>query len=143
MQYKKTNMIPLFEEFCRKNQVDGKELTVYISGHPVKVKVAANEDTRRQGFMNQDEPSGDNGILFVYEHDHILRFWMKDVNFPLDIVFFDSNMEEVDRQTMNAYKGESDLQLKIYMSHKPARYAIELPSGWCEKNLKQKGKLKI
>ena len=143
MQHKGFTKLSLFEGYCRRNQIDGKELTIYISGNPVKVKVAANEETKQAGFMNSDEPSGDNGMLFVYDIDSILRFWMKNVKFPLDIIFFNSDMEEVDRLNMTEYKGEPDNQLKIYMPKKPARFAVELPSGWCDKNLKDKGTLKI
>lgn len=124
-------------------QINKKEITVYVSDIPVRVKVAKTEEDKRLGFMNQAEPVGNNGILFIYEFDHILRFWMKDVNFKLDIIFFNSGLEEVDRLTMDAYKGEPDNQLKIYMSKLPARYAIELPSGWCKDNLKEKSKLRI
>ena len=143
MQYGNNLKISLFEGYCKKDKIDGKTITIYISGHLVKVKVAANEETKQQGFMNQDEPDGDQGMLFVYDTEEILRFWMKNVNFPLDIIFFDSNMEEVDRMSMEPYKGEHDNHLKIYMPKKPARFAVELPAGWCESNLKDKCNLKF
>lgn len=138
MQYRSNLKLPLFEGYCRRNQIDGKEITIHISGHPVKVKVAANEETKQIGFMKSNEPSGNNGILFVYDTEDILRFWMKNVEFPLDIIFFDSKMDEVDRLTMSKYKGEPDNHLKVYMPEKPARFAVELPAGWCNKNLKNK-----
>jgi uncharacterized membrane protein (UPF0127 family) len=130
------NKLPMFEGYCRRDQIDGKQLTVYISGHPVKVKVAANDSTKQQGFMNQDEPSSDSGILFVYDIEDILRFWMKNVKFPLDILFFNSNMQLVDYFTMDPYNGEEDKDLKIYKSKRPAQFAVELKAGWAERNLK-------
>lgn len=141
MQYKRNHIIPLFEGFCRKNQIDGKEIEIDISGSPVTLKVAANEDTKSKGFMNSDEPRGDNGILFVYEIPDILRFWMKNVKFPLDIIFFDENKEYVSHTTMKPYDGEKDNELEIYKSEKPAMYAVELPAGWCNSNLKDNCKL--
>lgn len=143
MQYKQTTYIPLFEGFCRKNQIDGKKIPANISGVPVKLKVAANDDTKMQGYMNSDEPSGNEGMLFVYDIEDIIGFWMKNVSFPLDIIFFDSDMQEVDRMTMKAYNGEKDEELEIYKPSKPARFAVELPAGWCESNLKDKCKLKF
>jgi uncharacterized membrane protein (UPF0127 family) len=130
------NKLPMFEGYCRRDQIDGKHLTVYISGRPVKVKVAANDSTKQLGFMHQDEPSNDSGILFVYDVEDILRFWMKNVKFSLDILFFDSKMQLVDHFTMDPYNGESDKDLKIYKSSKPAQYAVELKAGWADMNLK-------
>lgn len=143
MQYIESIRIPLFEGYCRKNDIDGKTITAVISGHRVKLKVAANDDTKAKGFMHSDEPGDDEGILFVYDIDMPLQFWMKNVDFPLDILFFDSNLDLVDNFTMDKYDGKSDEKSKRYQPKKDARYAVELKSGWCEKNLKDNCKLKF
>lgn len=143
MQVPNKTILPLFEGYCRKNDIDGKEITANISGVTVKLKVAANEDTQMKGFMNQDEPEDNKGILFVYDTEMPLQFWMKNVQFPLDILFFDSGMNLVDNFTMSAYNNESDEDLKRYQCKNPARYAVELKSGWCDKNLKKNCKLQF
>lgn len=136
-------IFPLFEGYCRKNDVDGKEIVATISGHRVKLKVAANNDTQMQGFMDKDEPEDDQGIIFVYDQELPLQFWMKNVNFPLDILFFDSKMNLVDNFTMDPYNGEDDDKLKRYQTKVPARFAVELKSGWCDKNIKKDCKLRF
>lgn len=143
MQYKRTKYISLFEGKCRQSDVDGKEIKVSISGIQVNVKLATSDTTKYTGMMHSSEPSGNNGMMFVYDSDEIRRFWMKNVKYPLDIVFFNSKMEMVDHFTMKAYNGESDNDLKIYKSSKPATFAIELPSGWCKHNLKPNCRLTI
>ena len=84
--------------------------------------------------MNSDEPGDDNGMIFVYDNPAILDFWMKNVKYDLDILFFDQNLEFVDQHTMKAYQGEDDNDLDIYKSKSPAMYAVELKSGWYNKN---------
>lgn len=138
MPYINNNIIniPLFEGYCRKNDIDGKEITASISGCPVDLKVAATDRSKSIGYMDQDEPVDNKGMLFVYDDDEILNFWMKGVDFPLDIIFFDVNMDLVNHLTMNGQSGETDEDLDIYKSEKPARFAVELRKGWCEDNIK-------
>jgi uncharacterized membrane protein (UPF0127 family) len=139
MQYRSEDQfVPLFENFCRKNQIDGKEIIAHIEGFPLKLKVAAKDETRAKGFMHSREPGDDEGILFVYDSEEPLVFWMKSVDFPLDILFFDSNLNLIDHQTMEPGTDLNDDDLPKYSSKKPCRFAVELKSGWCEKNLKNK-----
>lgn len=134
--------IPLFEEYCRKNDIDGKEIEATISDISLKLKVAATPQSQAKGYSDSlDAPHENSGILFVYSEDQPLSFWMKKVNFPLDIIFFDSNMEYINHETMDPSDEVDDDQIPKYQSHKPARFAVELPSGWCEKNMSPDCKL--
>jgi len=114
MQYITHRIIPMFEGFCRKSDIDGKEISASISGTPIKLIVAANDNTKARGLMDSDEPHANTGMIFIYENPSILDFWMKNVNYALDILFFDADMNMVDSFTMDPYNGESDENLKIY-----------------------------
>jgi len=128
--------IPLFESYCRKNDVDGVEIDVTIGETSLKLKVASTPESQAQGYMNADsEPADGQGILFVYDADQPLGFWMKDVRFPLDVIFFDSSMNYLGHETMEPGEGVTDREQKIYTSKKPARFAVEVPAGWCNKNI--------
>lgn len=135
MQRITNRIIPMFEGYCRKNEIDGKEIVATISGNKVTLKVAANDDTKAKGLMGSDEPGDNDGMIFVYETPDILDFWMKNVEYDLDILFFDENSDLVDHITMDAYQGESDDELKLYKSKSPAMYAVELKAGWYKDNI--------
>lgn len=143
MQRITNRIIPMFEGYCRKNQIDGKEIVASISGHKVTLKVAANDDTKAKGLMGFDEPGDNDGMIFVYETPAILDFWMKNVEYDLDILFFDENSDLVDQITMDAYQGESEDKLKIYKSKSPAMYAIELKAGWFNNKFKPDDKVTL
>jgi uncharacterized membrane protein (UPF0127 family) len=128
--------IPLFESYCRKHDVDGVEIEAQVANIPLKLKVASTPESQAQGYMNADsEPADGEGILFVYDADQPLGFWMKDVRFPLDVIFFDSFMNYLGHETMEPGEGVGDHEQKIYSSKKPARFAVEVPAGWCNKNI--------
>ena len=135
MQRITNRIIPMFEGYCRKNEIDGKEIVATISGNKVTLKVAANDDTKAKGLMGSSEPGDDDGMIFVYEAPAILDFWMKNVEYDLDILFFDEKSNLVDHITMDAYQGESDDELKIYKPKSPAMYAVELKAGWYNDNI--------
>lgn len=128
--------IPLFESYCKKQQVDGVEIEARVANVPLRLKVASTPESQAQGYMNsQSEPNDGEGILFVYDADQPLGFWMKNVKFPLDVIFFDSFMNYLGHETMEPGEGLSDEEQKIYSSKKPARFAVEVPAGWCDKNI--------
>jgi len=141
-QFIRVKTVPLFEEYCKKKAIDGKEIEAQVSGIPLMLKVAATENSQAKGFSGaESEPSENTGMLFVYDDDQPLSFWMKEVPFSLDIIFFDSNMDYIDHHTMDPGHDVDERDLPQYHSKKPARFAVELPGGWCEKNLTQDCKL--
>lgn len=134
--------IRLYEDHCKKMDVDGKDIIAKIGDKEVKLKVATTPESQSKGYMHSEGPIDGEGMLFVYDEDQPLSFWMKNVKVPLDIIFFDSNMNLIDHLTMDPDDGSEDLPK--YASKEPARFAVELPKGWCEKNLdKENCKLSI
>jgi uncharacterized membrane protein (UPF0127 family) len=119
--------IHLFEEFRNSAQP-----LAYLSDKPLKLKLAETEEDMRRGYMFTDGPNEDEGMLFIYPSEQILSFWMKNVNVPLDILFFDINKNLVDYQKMLPYSDGDEIH---YISKYPAKYALELKAGWIDKNL--------
>jgi uncharacterized membrane protein (UPF0127 family) len=134
--------LPLFEDYCRKCDIDGKEIEANISGIPLKLIVASTQRSQAEGYSGEkQEPSGNNGMLFIYDDDQPLSFWMKGVKFGLDIIFFDSDRKYIAHHCMKPGHDVDESNLPKYHSKEPARFAVELPSGWCEKNMKPDCKL--
>ena len=53
----------------------------------VKAEIAQKEEERNYGFMNRKNIPEGTGMLFVFEHDQILNFWMKNTPCPLSIAY--------------------------------------------------------
>lgn len=71
----------------------------------------------------------DRGMLFVFEGEQLLGFWMKNTLIPLDIIFIATNLMVVDVQTMRPEHEIAPDPLPIYTSAAPALYAIEVNEG--------------
>jgi len=65
------------------------------------------------------------GMLFVFDSEHPLSFWMHNTIIPLDIAYLDSSGKVVATHTMAAL----DDRPNQYPSGKPARFAIEVNAG--------------
>jgi uncharacterized protein len=96
------------------------------------IEVADEESEKKQGLMYRKSLDYNKGMIFIYEQENILNFWMKNTLIPLDIIFLDSNKSIISiTKNMNPCKEDP---CKIYSSKMPARYAIETNSGYVENN---------
>jgi uncharacterized membrane protein (UPF0127 family) len=59
--------------------------------HAFSVEVAATSATRERGLMDRRFMPMDRGMLFEFERDGSVAFWMKDTYIPLDMIFIARN----------------------------------------------------
>ena len=79
--------------------------------------------------MGRESLGTDRGMIFIFEREQTLSFWMKNTLIPLDILFVDEGLVVVDVQTMRPeHEAEGDA-LPTHTSAAPARYAIEINEG--------------
>lgn len=91
------------------------------------LQIADTDSKKRKGLSGRAKLEPFGGMVFPGSR----YFWMKDTNFPLDLVYADGNGSIVDILGMDVDKDGK----KTYYSEKPeARDAIELPRGFCEKH---------
>lgn len=57
----------------------------------VQSRVADSPDERYQGLSNTDPLPADSGMLFVYSAEANRTFVMRQMNYPIDMVFIDAN----------------------------------------------------
>ena len=98
-----------------------------IKGQSFEVWVARTEAEREKGLMFvppndlADLPDGAHcGMLFIFENQRPLSFWMKNTISPLDIAFINTDKVIVKTHTMKP------LDEGNYPSERPARYALEV-----------------
>jgi hypothetical protein len=99
-----------------------------IKGKKIRVEVVRTEQEKARGLMFRDKLGADEGMLFVYEKEEFLTFWMKNTPLPLSIAFIDRKGKIVDIQDMEPFS------LRTHTSARPARYALEMNKNWFQKN---------
>jgi uncharacterized membrane protein (UPF0127 family) len=67
-------------------------------------------------------------MLFDFGTPAVQKFWMKDMNYPIDIVWLDENKREIGRVVGADPKGYHQRPPVTYSSQVPVRYVLEIPS---------------
>jgi len=98
----------------------------------VYVEISQTDIERSMGLMFREGLAPGSGMFFVFESEDRYGFWMKNVNFALDIVWLDSNLQVVDVSS-NVLPCVAD-PCKTYLPSRPVRYVLEVPSGFAAEN---------
>jgi uncharacterized membrane protein (UPF0127 family) len=61
----------------------------FPSGRSYRVEIAASPESRVQGLMYRESLADGRGMLFLFPRPSVEGFWMKNCNFPIDIVWMD------------------------------------------------------
>ena len=94
-----------------------------------RLELANNIEERGKGLMHRTSMPLDQGMLFVFDLEDVLNFWMKNTLIPLDIVFFDRTLRVVDVQSMIPEHEIVPALLPFYTSAAPAKFALEVNAG--------------
>ncbi len=94
----------------------------------VRVEIADDDFERARGLMYRTALAENRGMLFVFEAEQKLSFWMKNTLIPLSIAFMDDEGRIVDIQDMEPLDDDPP----SYVSAEPARYALEVNQGFFE-----------
>lgn len=68
---------------------------ILINGHHINIEYADTDAKRAQGLSGRESLSLDHGMFFVFTIPRIYSFWMKDMNFPIDIIWINEKYEIV------------------------------------------------
>lgn len=115
----KTRKLPVKE--IKIIRQDGREFIV-------NAEIAEKSEDRNHGFMERKNIPDGTGMLFIFDRDQILSFWMKNTPHPLSIAYIDSKGKIRNIFDMKPYS------LSSIISTVSVRYALEVPQGWYKKN---------
>ena len=92
------------------------------------VELARTPEQWVKGLSGRNLLPGRHGLLFIYPSSEPRSFWMRDMVFPIDIVFIDdsSTVARVERNAVPMRPGE---EKTLYHSGVPIKYALELNAG--------------
>lgn len=103
---------------------------VVVGDTGVAVEVSDTPELRERGLSYHDELSLNSGMLFVYPDSGRRIYWMKGMNFCLDIVWINDGAIVGAAESVCPEPGVADADLARYGSPEPVQYVLELPAGW-------------
>lgn len=108
----------------------GQEIT------KIEVEVADDEVERMRGLMYRDSMAEKQGMLFLFEREEPMSFWMKNTHIPLDIIYVDAEKRIVHIATHTKPYSEEQIP-----SPAPAQFVVEVNAGFTQSHSIQVGDL--
>ena len=96
-----------------------------LGGQEIRVQLALTPQEQQKGLMHREQLASDHGMLFVFEAEDQMGFWMLNTKIPLDIGYF--NKEGVLQEIYLMYPHD---RASVGSISKKIKYALEMNQGW-------------
>ncbi len=111
-----------------------KTANLLIGDKKLEVEVADSASARATGLSYHKSLGEDKGMYFIFSSLSSHSFWMKDMNFPIDIIWIKDNRVVGVSENVSHQPGAQLWQLKSYSPPDPVNRVLEVNAGWFLKN---------
>lgn len=108
---------------------DHGKVILLVGETKMTVEVVKTSESITQGLSGRNK-IGANGMLFVFSQSMVPRFWMKEMKFPLDMIWINEGI--IVDITENAPAPDPTLplnELPTFAPKAPANWVLEVPAG--------------
>ncbi len=101
---------------------------VIVNGKTFVVDVSDTAYTKMKGLSGRAPLKENEGMIFIFDKPEKEGFWMKDMNFPIDIIWIDENL------TVNHLEKSVSPSTypNIFYPPTPSKYVLEVLAGQAE-----------
>ena len=104
---------------------ENKIKVIKIGDFNVRAEVVSTPEIRERGLSGRESLKEGTGMLFVFERPGQYGLWMKEMKFPIDILWIDQNFR-VNHIIKNL---SPETYPQVFYPEEEAQYVLELPSG--------------
>src|SRR3989344_6336789 len=112
---------------------------IKIAGQEVKIELALTPEEQTQGLSGRSGLGPNEGMLFVFDTPGKYSFWMKDMKFAIDIIWFtpsegnEAGLAEDLRVVYVKKDARSESYPESFTPDEEAKYVLEVESGFADK----------
>ena len=117
----------IFNQSFAEEIVYSHAIVTTSTGEEIPVEVADTLKKRSLGLGERTSLKKGWGMLFVFEKRKPYRFWMKDMQFPLDIIWLDNH--RIVHIIHNAKPANSRDEPELMTSPVPVNFVLEIAAG--------------
>jgi len=101
-----------------------------LPGRTISLTIASTSAEQELGLGDRAALASTSGMLFVFDSPDNYGFWMKDMQFPLDIIWLDQNFKiiHIERGLLPSTYPE------VFFPGSPTKYVIEVNAGFANAN---------
>lgn len=113
----------------------------------LQVQIADTGPLQTRGLMFQEKLPYDQGMLFIFEDEGVRSMWMLNMQFALDLIWFDSdgNIVHIEKDTQPCKSALETMACTFTNgNNEQAKYVLEVTSGFVDKfNITKDSKLHL
>lgn len=109
---------------------DTRPFILENKGIKFSVNIADTDQERVQGLSGTQYLNDDQGMFFIFEKPGYYGIWMKEMMFPIDIIFLDESLIVVDIKKDIS----PDTYPEVFKPRAKAKYVLEINGGVSDKN---------
>ena len=115
-------------------QYHWSDINVELKNKTLHVLVAKTPYQHNRGLGGRDSLEEYDGMLFIFTLPRRVGIVMRDMAFPLDIVWLNDSKVVDFASNVPIEPGVAEEDLKIYYPRLEADLVLELPAGWAKTN---------
>ena len=109
-----------------------KTPVVTINGHSFNVATAISQKEQEIGLSETKSISQNQGMIFLFNKSDYYPFWMKNMKFPIDIIYIDTDTIVTIKSNVQPPKSGKEDPI-IYTPTKPSNKVFEIQAGLSNK----------
>ena len=106
---------------------------VSVNAFKLIADLALTQDQQTKGLAVKNHMNESEGMLFVFQNPSKPSFWMKDMKFPIDIIWLDAN-RSVAYIAPNLEPCPSQGTCPGYVPNKDSLYVLETTAGFSQRH---------
>ncbi len=119
------------KDFCNKTVVENNLKSIFFASSTILVEEKSKPEEMMIGLSGRTGLENGKGMLFVFNEVGSHGFWMKDMNFPIDIIFLNENLEVVGVERSLATSTYPEIFGEEFVS----KYVLEVNAGFADMNV--------
>ena len=110
--------------------------TIKVDDVALQVQIADTEPRRIRGLMFQDQLPYDQGMIFVFERSGLHSIWMLNMQFSLDMIWFDQDgkVVHIEKDVPPCKTALEIASCQSVIPEDEAVYVLEVTSGFIDQN---------
>jgi uncharacterized protein len=109
-----------------------KTPVVTIGKYSFKVSVAASQKELEIGLSETKSLAENRGMIFLFKKPDYYSFWMKNMKFPIDIIYINEDTIVTIENNAVPPKSKDEIPV-IYTPSKPSNKVLEIKAGLSKK----------
>ncbi|MCE7936235.1 DUF192 domain-containing protein [Candidatus Saccharibacteria bacterium CPR2] len=126
-------VVTLYLFFSKNHKAESQNNVIKIDALELNIEVADSGEERIRGLSNRNSLSSDSGMLFTFESVDEYCFWMKDMNFAIDMIWIGE-----DQKITHIQKNVTPGTYPVTFCNS-GKYVLEINSGLSDKYGLQNG----